>query len=235
MPGLRIQGLGASFEPLGCASVQQDPGAGKSCGLVRGERRHRSGPDDEEIARARGPGWVGGPCWVGGSGAGRQSRLPPRGPAAVQDAHIVVPGPAQHPPGACGGLTCDVVVDDHRCAGADSPGADGRLELVRARQRMAAPRRIIGGVVGELGVHRDVAGARNVPGCEVLAAVGLSERPPDVEQDRRGSRVWACAEKFCELVVGDEDTTARIGHGWIPSLRGRRAGSGGRRDPHPHG
>jgi hypothetical protein len=68
------------------------------------------------------------------------------------------------------------------------------------------------GVVGELGIEVDVDGARDVPGAERGAPVGLGQGPAHVEHDgaRGGATVVFLVEAAGELVGGDEDRHAPI-------------------------
>ena len=135
--------------------------------------------------------------------------LPPSAPAAVEDADVVVAGPAQEPPGAGGGDGAPVVVDDDGARRAHPGGPHGGLEDRGLGQRVASgDARDVRG--GERVVEGHVGGPGHVPG-EVLVAAVVGQ--PDagvahVQDDRPGGR--GEGEESGELGRGDERRGARV-------------------------
>ncbi len=104
----------------------------------------------------------------------------PGSKAAVEQEDVHESGVPQHPPEPRRRHVAAVVVGNHNVAVADPPAPGRVLELIRRRQRVAAPRGL--GRGRELGgqVHED--GARKVGIQVMVAAVGITQRPPDVQQ-----------------------------------------------------
>ena len=175
MPGDRVDRLDLAAVALGRPGVDQ-----------AALDRHPRGTVGVEHLQVAGVGVEVAGLGVGVDRAGlhRPALVYPRGPAAVEDGDGAVAGVPQQPPGAGRGGATDGVVHHHRPVVADPAAPHRRLEPVEVRERVPAAGAV--GRTGQVGAEVHVDRARQVPGEELLVAVGAAELVAHVEQGHRG-------------------------------------------------
>lgn len=189
MPGDRVDRLRLTTEPLAGADVEQHAVARDLGGAAGVDGGHGATAHHDVSRRHR----------RRVTGLDRVAGGLPGAETPVEHAYVVVTSPPQQPPGPRGNRRVVLVVDDDRPPGSDAEPAQGRLSVLRGRQRVAPAG---AGWSGQVAVEVGEDGARQVSGAIAVQARRATEGPSGVDQVGAGDS--PAAERAGQVGDGEQ-------------------------------